>query len=268
MPSAELQAEAAARKLRRELNLGVRPIRDLVSLIEQHTGCEVAILQVANNEHGMTLRDPASGKQVIGVATQSPLRKRSTLAHELAHVLFRDVCTSDNYDERTPGEIRADAFARHLLVPKDGVRQLLGEQETTTESLSKVVQHFLVSPPMACIAMRDAGYPIQQEWRNYTTQHLAVHFGWIDYYRSLEAEAAVPHTPQRLLRRAIAGYEAGVVSLQTLATLRGLPAGQVLEELEQEGIFPAQLTPTDLAATSLPEVNVDLSLLDDEETDG
>ena len=70
------------------------------------------------------------------------------------------------------------------------------------------------------------------------------------------------------LRRAIAGYEAGVVSLQTLATLRGLSAGQVLEELEREGIFPAQLTPSDLAATSLPEVNVDLSLLDDEETDG
>jgi len=56
------------------------------------------------------------------------MRQRSTLAHELGHVLFQDWADSDagDWSERNPAEIRADAFARHLLVPVEGLRDFIG----------------------------------------------------------------------------------------------------------------------------------------------
>jgi Zn-dependent peptidase ImmA (M78 family) len=98
----------------------------------------------------------------IGVArTRNPMRQRSTLAHELGHVLFEDWVDSDmgDWSDRSPAEIRADAFARHLLVPVDGLRSSSGlAPRLACQLLSAVVQRFLVSPKIAAIAMQQAGY--------------------------------------------------------------------------------------------------------------
>jgi Zn-dependent peptidase ImmA (M78 family) len=64
------------------------------------------------------------------------MRQRGTLAHELGHVLFEDWTDGNtgSSSDRTPAEIRADAFARHLLVPVDGLREFLGNRELVTQS--------------------------------------------------------------------------------------------------------------------------------------
>ena len=49
------------------------------------------------------------------------MRQRSTVAHELAHVLFEDagIPASTTVDWSAPNDVeeRATAFARHLLMP-------------------------------------------------------------------------------------------------------------------------------------------------------
>jgi len=61
----------------------------------------------------------------------------------------------------------------------------------------------------------------KEGWRQVTTPTSAARFGWIDQYRALQTESNRTLAPQRLLARATQGYLEEVVSIQTLARLRG-----------------------------------------------
>lgn len=264
----EEAAREAATQFRAEHHLGIQPLGDLAALIEQTTNIDVAVLDVGPDEHGLTVRDPVRGAVFIAVArTAHPMRQRSSLAHELAHVLFEDWNGGEVHAERSQEEVRADAFARHMLVPMDGLRGLLGLRSSVgTEVLSHVVQRFLVSPAIAAIALREAGYideATRQAWRTITTPGLAARYGWADQYRALCAQSAQRRAPQRLLARAINGYLAHVVSVQTIATLRGIDAAAVEVELREAGIVPTEQAVAWADPADLPAVDVDLNALDD-----
>jgi Zn-dependent peptidase ImmA (M78 family) len=252
--NAEAEGRATAERFRQEYHLGVQPLGDLVAIIEQTTGVDVAVLDVGPNEHGLTMRDPARGTVFIGVArTRTPMRQRSTLAHELGHVLFEDWTPNNaaDWSERSPTEIRADAFARHLIIPLDGLREFLQSRATVTlADLSAVVQRFLVSPAIAAIALRQAGYlddVTKSEWMSVSTPRLAGRFGWSDQYHALQADSDRRRAPQRLLARAIRGYAEGVLSAQTIATLRGIPVEVAEAELREAGIEPSEHSEADTA---------------------
>ncbi|MEL7976602.1 ImmA/IrrE family metallo-endopeptidase [Isoptericola sp. F-RaC21] len=269
--TAEAEAREAASRFRREHRLGVQPLGDLIAIIEQVTGIDVAVLDAGPDEHGLTMRDPHHGMVVIGVArTDKPMRQRSSLAHELGHVTFGDWASIDRgaMSARSPQEVRADAFARHLLVPVDGVRELLGSRtEVGLSSLSAVVQRFLVSPAVASIALCDAGYidaVAKKEWMALTTPQVAARFGWSDHYRALQADSLQRRAPQRLLERAINGYVAGVLSAQVIATLRGVSVDEVESEFALAGITPSPSQVAWSSAADLPDVDVDLSDLDED----
>lgn len=269
-PSAEQQSIDAARDFRAQHSLGTQPLGDLVALIEQTTGYDVAVLDAEPNEHGMTMRDPDRDAVFIGVArTGHPMRQRSTLAHELAHVLFEDWGANENLSTRAPEEVRADAFARHLLAPQAGVIEFLGKRESVNEAdLSAVVQWFLVSPAIAAIQMRDAGYlnaERAQEWMGLHTPELATRHGWRDRYAALQSHSDTARAPQSLVARAVTGYAEGVVSAQVVATLRGVSVEVVLDEFAAAGISPPDLAPQSIAVEELPDVHVDLSDLEDED---
>src|SRR5699024_7799344 len=100
--------------------------------------------------------------------------------------------------------------------------------------LSDVVQRFLVSPAIAAIALRDAGRVSPEtatEWMKLGTRQLATRYGWRDHYAALQADSQRLRAPQGLLSRAIDAYEAGVLSAQAIATLRGMRVETVLSEL-------------------------------------
>lgn len=266
MASAEQQARTAAEEFRQQYRLGVQPLGDLVALIEQTTGHDVAVLDAPVDSHGMTMRDPVRDRTFIGVArTRHPMRQRSTLAHGLAHLVFGD--WTEDLAERSPEEIRADAFARYLLIPRAGLTAFLGEGHHAEEAtLSDVVQRFLVSPVIAAIAMRDAGMidpSTFESWKVLSTPHLATRFGWTDHYATLQADSGRLRAPQGLVSRAIAGYAAGVMSIQAVATLRGAPVETVQAELAAVGIVPEQPDPEDYELHELPEITLDMSDLED-----
>ncbi|MEZ0112312.1 Zn-dependent peptidase ImmA (M78 family) [Catenulispora sp. EB89] len=265
----EAEGRAAAERFRQEHHLGVQPLGDLVAVIEQATGIDVAVLDAGPDEHGLTMRDPALGTVFIGVArTGHPMRQRSTLAHELAHVVFEDWTDSDagNWGQRSPAEIRADAFARHLLVPAAGLREFLGTQTTAESTLSAVVQRFLVSPVIAAIALHQAGYidaVTKEAWTGLSAPQLAARFGWSDQYRALQADSDQRRAPQRLLARAIRGYVEKVLPAQAIATLRGITAEAAEADLRAAGVVPAARPVAWADVGELPEVHVDLQALDE-----
>ncbi|WP_027943131.1 ImmA/IrrE family metallo-endopeptidase [Amycolatopsis taiwanensis] len=269
--NAEAEGRTAAARFRREHRLGVQPLGDLVAVIEQATGIDVAVLDAGPDEHGLTMRDPARNAVFIGIArTRNPMRQRSTLAHELGHVLFEDWADSDagNWSDRTPAEIRADAFARHLLVPGEGLHEFLGHRESVTQSmLSEVVQRFLVSPQVAAIALHQAHYlddDTKYEWMALTAPKLAARFGWSDQYHALQADSDRRRAPQRLLARAIKGYAEGVLPAQAIATLRGIPLAAAEADLREAGVVPAERPVEWADAADLPDVHVDLAALDED----
>jgi len=53
------------------------------------------------------------------------------------------------------------------------------------------------------------------------------------------------------------------VTARQIAALRGLPVGSVVRELAEAGIAPVEHDPAGIASSDLPDVEVDLSGLDD-----
>lgn len=272
--TAEQQGRHQAEAFRATHDLGVQPLGDLVALIEQFTGVDVAVLDAEPDEHGLLLCDPATGRVFMSVArTPNPMRQRSTLGHELAHFLFEDwtVKITDNPDT-SPEETRAAAFARHLLLPQDGLLAFVGSRTVDTKLLSGILQRFLVSPVIAAIALHQAGLIATQtkdDWAQLNTPALATQYGWLDQYRALQAESDQTRTPQRLLARAITGYTAGVVTIQTLATLQRRTVDETSQQLQDAGITqePPAIRWTD--PTDLPAVRIDpadLEELNDDES--
>ncbi len=269
--TAETAGSETAARFREDHHLGVQPLGDLLEIIEQATGIDVAVLDVGPDEHGFTMRDPARGTVFIAVArTRNPMRQRSTLAHELGHVLFADWVDSDTGDwsDRSQAEIRADAFARHLLVPVEGMREFIGARSPAgLSTLSAVVQRFLVSPKIAAIALRQARYideATKQEWMTLSAPQLAARFGWTDQYQVLQASSDRRRAPQRLLARAIKGYAEGVLPAQAIATLRGISLEALVRELSEAGVSPAERPIAWADPADLPRVHVDLAALDED----
>ncbi|WP_246220639.1 ImmA/IrrE family metallo-endopeptidase [Phytoactinopolyspora mesophila] len=217
--------------------------------------------------------DPVRGATIVAVASShNPMRWRSTLAHELGHLIFRDQSNGK------PGalsvgsvvERRAQSFARHMLIPLAGVRHFLERLNEPLEmkAFSDLVQRFQVSPAVAAIQLRDLGAintPRYTAWSDIHTPTLSARFGWADQYTSLQAESNQRRAPQRLLARVITGYVAGLVSLETVASVRGVAPQDIAAELDEAGIKPTarmdEADEDDLLAGADPDV--DLSWLED-----
>jgi Zn-dependent peptidase ImmA (M78 family) len=243
--SAQPDARSAAAEFRAEQHLGTAPIADLITVLEDVPGVHVAVLPaVEGDHHGMRASDPVRGVTVLAaVATAHAVRLRSTLAHEFGHHLFGDP-TPANWSEKTPTEERATEFARHLLVPIKGLIDLLGEPgdvEVSEAVMSRVVERYAVSPQMAAIQLREAGFiddETADQFRALTTPVVATRHGWADLYRQWSADSTLVRPPRRIIAAAINAYIGGDATIETLAHLRGIAADSVRVELDEAGIAP------------------------------
>ena len=260
----EEAAKRAADEFRHQYRLGIQPLGDLVAVVENTIGCDVAVLEAPGDEHGLTVRDPVTGTVFIGVLrSDRPMRQRSSLAHELGHLVSDDWENGEQLSSSDPREVRANAFARHLLIPEEGLREFLGQRrDATLKDLSNVVQHFLVSPAIAVIAMRESRYISAEaaaEWKRQSSRALATRFGWTDQYKSLQEASNRTRAPQTLLARSVRGYVEGVVGAQTIASLRQVPVEQVVAELKEAGVVPLVFDSYEVSADSLGAEPIDFS---------
>ncbi|WP_170319518.1 helix-turn-helix domain-containing protein [Polyangium spumosum] len=168
-------AERLARSLRAHLGLGLDPIPSMIDLLERRLG--VDILWVSPDEldrdiDGASARGPAPAILVNLVGGAELFwRTRMTLAHELCHLVFdRNVLSESRprgfvlFSPRPPAgdeegarrrsyrrfhlfddfesiERRASAFAAYFLAPPEGVRQLVGRTDATSEEAIVAVSH-------------------------------------------------------------------------------------------------------------------------------
>lgn len=259
-----------ADEFRNEHGLGRQPLGDLITMIEQTVGADVAVVDAPADEHGMTMRHRDRGTVFIAVArTERPMRQRSILAHELGHVLFGDW----EVDRRAPAnswiETRATSFARHLLLPLDGVLETAETAQTRDQEavLSRIVQRFLVSPAIAAIALEQVRFisnGAKTTFMYLTTPKLAARYGWSDQYHLLQEESRRSRAPQHLLTRAVTGYIENLVTARQLATLRGASAEELEQEYREAGIVPKEIEPSWGSPADLPQVEIDLTELDAE----
>lgn len=213
----------------------------MYELVHAAKGIDVLSMTASDTEHGLSMCDPASGRVVIAVATTPhPMRQRSSIAHELGHVLAGDLDQAEPLvpGERSPAEIRADAFARHLLLPLAAIRRRLGADGTPAKvslaHLSDLVQEFEVSARLAAIQLRtlkliDAD--TCSAWGTRSAANLSTTFGWGSQYRALAADSSVPRAPQALMARAVEGYQRGVLGINELAAWYGRDSGELEAEL-------------------------------------
>jgi hypothetical protein len=77
MGSNERRAKNLAEMFREEHGLGILPIKDVFEMAHVATGVDAFSIEAGEEEHGLSMLDPDSGRQVIVVATAPhPMRQR------------------------------------------------------------------------------------------------------------------------------------------------------------------------------------------------
>lgn len=241
------QGRTAAAGIRAALGLGSGPLADVDGLIEQLTGVDVAHCDLGGVS-GFCAVDPRRGTAVVLVdiaATETAERQRFTAAHELSHLVFPDDTRHATWtgSNKPRQEVRADEFARHLLIPIEGVRAWFDANVTAVVSeaeFAAVVDAFRVSPEVAFIQLKMAGYtPVGLSRGDLPTgRNLAYRHGRGTAFDVNQATARTVRPPVRLVERATRAYESGKLGLPPLANLIGRPPAEVQAVLADAGVLP------------------------------
>ncbi len=126
------QGARVADEERRRLGLGIAPLADVAEILETQSVRTVQV-DLPDDVSGLTLSESRVGLFVVANRQHHVLRRRFSYAHEYAHVILdrdRRGTISRTAERDQLIEVRANAFAAHLLMPSDGVRQF-------TESVGK-----------------------------------------------------------------------------------------------------------------------------------
>ncbi len=233
------QGRNMADALRELLALGLSPVVDLTTLIEDVTGVDVATRPLSGVA-GMCLEDPDRHTYLLMASSSEPAeRQRFTLAHELGHLLFADGAHVDLADsEQDPTETRANEFARNFLLPQQAVhawldRNRAGDVTSPVEerSLSLLTRYFAVSPMVVKIQLERMSLALAPAGALPTAAALATRHGWRAEYEATQTAARVPRTPRRLTERATVAFARGQLAATTLAHLEGRAVGDIEAEL-------------------------------------
>lgn len=237
--------EDLARLVREGLGLGRAPIANVAELAEQHFGLDVLAWPTGKAVSGLCAH--GQGIAMMLVSTAFPRgHQRFTAAHELAHHLLHDpreiVIDSDLYDSGNPMEKRANAFAAALLMPADGLRDVVADRPVDEIMISQLMRHFGVS--FSALLYRLATPRIgllKTEKRD----------AWLQKSASAVLRAAHDPSPEeltnpdeakripaRLWRAAQAGYQNGRVGIGTLAALADEAPEHLFTRLAASGITP------------------------------
>jgi len=239
----------SAERVRDVLVIGDDPLGDLVGLVEAQ-GHPVLRRVLPQGTHGLTVREERLDGPVwaVVVAVGVPwTRQRYTLAHEFCHVLHSDpgrvlVELAD------PGldvpEVRAEAFARHLLLPEEGVRREVGRVTAATDWAAMVVHLMLtfgasrkavVKALVADgLATTDSVARILDARVDDLVRSAGREREWAEYAR-------YEHTPQgspALTAAAAELYAQGKVGVRVVAGLMGLSEPETVHELARLGYAP------------------------------
>jgi Zn-dependent peptidase ImmA (M78 family)/transcriptional regulator with XRE-family HTH domain len=237
--------EDLADLVREGLGLGRAPVADVAELAEQHFGLDVLAWPTGKAVSGLCAH--GQGVAMMLISTAFPRgHQRFTAAHELAHHLLRDpreiVVDSELYDGSNPMEKRANAFAAALLMPADGLRDVIAGCSIDEAVLVSLMRHFGVSYSALLyrLASRSVGLLSSQArdaWMQKSVSSV-LHAANDQAPEELTIPDEAKRIPPRLWRAAQAGYQNGRVGIGTLAALADEDAEQLFIRLAANGVRP------------------------------
>jgi Zn-dependent peptidase ImmA (M78 family)/transcriptional regulator with XRE-family HTH domain len=237
--------EALADLVRERLGLGRAPVADVAGLAEQHFGLDVLAWPTGKGVSGLCAHGRGVAMMLISTAF-SRGHQRFTAAHELAHHLLRDpreiVIDSDLYAIGSPMEKRANAFAAALLMPSDGLSEMIVGHPVDAAMLSGLMRQFGVSftALLYRLASGNVGLLTPQardEWLQKTPSSV-LRAANDPAPEELTSPDESKRIPARLWRAAQAGYQSGRVGIGTLAALADEPPEELFTRLATDGIRP------------------------------
>jgi len=247
----ELGPETFAAEARQRLGLGVRPVWDMVALMEEEGVFVVEAPFESKNLFGAFTYSEEAGPCVLINTHCTRGRQTTTAAHEYCHNL-RDrerieaiVCGRHNEDEEV--ERYAYAFARHFLMPREGVLQVLDDlgslgRSIDEEDIVHLRWHFRVSYGVALLHLMQLGFVGRSEYeemKDVGVWSLDRRLGYDpdeDRKESLKRDAESLRRPRPLVELAVKAYEGGRITLSRFAEVMGLDRAAAADFLEDVGV--------------------------------
>jgi Zn-dependent peptidase ImmA (M78 family)/transcriptional regulator with XRE-family HTH domain len=245
--------EDLADLVREGLGLGRAPIADVAELAEYHFGIDVVAWPTGTAVSGLCAH--GQGVAMMLISTAFPRgHQRFTTAHELAHHLLRDpreiVLESDLYDGSSPMEKRANAFAAALLMPADGLRDLVAGRPIDAAVLAQLMRHFGVSFSALLYRLASSGIgllstPARDAWLQRTVSSV-LRAANDPAPEELTTPDESRRIPPRLWRAAQSGYQNGQVGIGTLAALADEDPERLFARLASDEVRPPAPADDDL----------------------
>ncbi len=219
--------EALAKALRRAWQLGLNPIPEVVSVLEDQGVVVVFVDEDDPGFNGLSAR--ADGIPVIVVGKQWPGdRQRFTLLHELAHLIL-----AERIDPDAPLENMCNAFAGAFLFPCTAVKQTFGphRDQITANELYLAKHTYGVSMQTALLRAGQChiiGRRTQQQMFQYFSRK-----GW----RKQEPGNQVPReSTKRFEQLVLRGLAEGQFNESKAAELLGMSIASFHRSLDLENV--------------------------------
>ena len=217
--------EADAKAMRLHLGLAEEgPVNDLITVLE-NKGILVYICDVKSNKFSGMNGFVSERPYIIVNENMSPERNRSTIAHELAHLVFD---WPADIDEKTVEET-ATAIAGAFLFPKaDAIRELGVLRNRVTNDMTLVCREYGIS--MFLLVKRAQMAKIISSETAKSFYVMASSFGWRTH-EPIRIERERPTLFEQLVFRAVSE---GEISIQRGAELLKMPYDTVLSHCQFE----------------------------------
>ncbi|OQX20055.1 MAG: hypothetical protein BWK76_02545 [Desulfobulbaceae bacterium A2] len=220
--ASQADIEKAAAEIRQHWNLGNAPIQQLTELLEDKG---FKLLEVEAGSDFVGLSGYAEGMKIPVIAVFKDgdcVRKRFTLAHELAHLLLDfSPCEHDHHEKL------CHAFAGALLLPEKVIREELGDkrQNVTEWELKKLKGIYGISMQAIMARARTLGLISEQSYKIF-----CINVRQLGWHRDEPGEYSGMEKANRFKQLVIHAAAEEVISYSKGAELLNLP----LADFERE----------------------------------
>ena len=255
------QGRRLAGQVRRALRLGDGPLGPLPEVLEERLRLDVDFSPLPEAVDGLCVSVGEHALVLVGSSKPSS-RQRFTLAHELAHYLVDDLdplyVDERGVRARSVAEMRANAFAAHLLMPEPGVRAAIDGFTDDAERAVRVALTFGTSVSAAAYQLGNLGL-LPDSVRDRLTQAgsrpLLMRYALPSDWQQDESGRGRLRPPSRLYRRATLAFRRGLIGLEPIAELLQRPdRDQLRQELEDAGLAPDEEAFTAAGPDGLDEI--------------
>jgi Zn-dependent peptidase ImmA (M78 family) len=255
------QGRRLAGQVRQALRLGDGPLGPLPEVLEERLRLDVDFSPLPEAVDGLCVSVGDRALVLVGSSKPSS-RQRFTLAHELAHYLVDDLdplyVDERGVRARSVAEMRANAFAAHLLMPEPGVRAAIEGFTDDAERAVRVALTFGTSVSAAAYQLGNLGLlpaSVRDRLTQAGSRPLLMRYALPSDWQQDESGRGRLRPPSRLYRRATLAFRRGRIGLEPIAELLQRPdRDQLRQELEDAGLAPDEEAFTAAGPDGLDEI--------------